>query len=474
MNDELKPDLPQAAENAQPEQTVSEQTLSEQASPEQLRSAPPQPAPFVNLEKQAPPPVAPATPVGNPFASLLPPTPQPAEEWPPEEPPRSGTRLILAVAITVFVMLFLFAGYCIYRDVQRGTTSGGYRAGDIVEVSIGVQHKPEVDEDYVDENGRYSTEGLATAVRPSIVEIYTYKDDKTASPIGSGSGIIISKDGYIVTNAHVLEGGGFLQVRLDRDDVYAAKLVGRDAKTDLAVVKINAQDLTAAVLGDSDEVLLGEEVVAIGNPAGLSGSISNGIVSGLNRKIRTETTSYEMTCIQTNAAISPGNSGGALVNMFGQVIGITSSKYVNSSYEGLGFAITINEALPIIQELMEQGYISGRYRLGISFLETTSPYTKYNFEQEMGFPLPESMTEGVWIREIAAECDISNTELTVGDFIMKVNGKDVHDYDSLIAALGDSKAGDTVSADCIRLNKTGGQHAFSIRFKLMEDTSGDF
>ncbi len=132
---------------------------------------------------------------------------------------------------------------------------------------------------------------------------------------GSGSGIIITEDGYIVTNTHVLDGMEKYVVNTYDNKSYTAEIVGRDAKTDISVIKIDAENLSAAVLGNSDEVNQGEAVVAIGNPAGLTGSITDGIVSGLNRKIKTDATSFEMNCIQTNAAISPGNSGGALVNL---------------------------------------------------------------------------------------------------------------------------------------------------------------
>ena len=148
------------------------------------------------------------------------------------------------------------------------------------------------------------------------------------------------------------DGKAFTVITADEEE-YPASVVGSDNKTDIAVIKVDKTDLPAAVIGDSDEVKLAKRGCHR-QSAGLSGSVTNGIVSGLNRKIRSDATGFDMDCIQTNAAISPGNSGGALVNMYGQVIGITSSKYVNASYEGLGFAITINEVLPIVEELIQQ------------------------------------------------------------------------------------------------------------------------
>lgn len=159
------------------------------------------------------------------------------------------------------------------------------------------------------------------------------------------------------------------------------------------MLKISGTGLSPATLGDSDEVLVGEQVIAVGNPAGLSNTVTDGIVSAVNREIRSDSTGFEMKCIQTNADISPGNSGGALVNMYGQVIGITSSKYISSYYEGLGFAITINEAKPIIEELISNGYIGGRFRIGIVMIDMADPSKIATIREDLGYSLPEDFTE---------------------------------------------------------------------------------
>lgn len=395
---------------------------------------------------------------------------------------------VAILLVLIFILISAFGVYCIYSDIQSErkaydtvSNSGGF--------SLKLNGKPDSpDIEYVSENGRYTTEGLAEHIRPQIVEIYTYNSADTDMVISSGSGIIISDDGLIVTNTHILDGtavNGFQptdsgNIKADRFVVvtndgsqYEAEIAGRDAKTDIAVIKIGASGLPCASLGDSDETVLGEEVVAIGNPAGLSGSITNGIVSGLDRKIKADSTGFEMNCIQTNAAISPGNSGGALVNMYGQVIGITSSKYVNSSYEGLGFAITINEAKPIIEELISQGYISGRIKIGIAFYETYNMYTYEIFKEKYNRDLPEKLA-GLWITEISSDCDIAHTELKEGDFILSVNGQKVHSYDELNAVLDGKKAGDVMKAECARIEEDMNITYFDIEFKLMEDVSGDY
>lgn len=342
------------------------------------------------------------------------------------------------------------------------------------DINLSVVPKPSPDsENYTDSNGKYTSEGIAAAVRPSVVEIYTFSDKNYEQIYGTGSGIIMNTDGYIITNAHVLENSQALTAVTYDGSEHKASVVGRDAKTDLAVVKIDADlSLVPAEFGNSDEVVLGEQVMAIGNPGGLAGSITGGYVSGLNRKIKADSTGFEMNCIQTDAAISPGNSGGALVNMYGQVIGITSSKYVSSSYEGLGFAITINDAKPVIDELISNGYVSGRYKIGITFYG--KGYAAAAFETETGFDYPQDI-DGILITSLDDKCDISGTELQPWDFITEIEGKTVTDYDSVMDALEGKKADDTVKAHAVRItDKNGGRKEFDIQFRLMPDTSGDY
>lgn len=329
-------------------------------------------------------------------------------------------------------------------------------------------------ENFVDENGRYTTEGAAAAVRDSIVEIYTYSDPFRATLKGTGSGVVLSDDGYIVTNAHVLLADGYHDVHTSDKKVYNAKIIGRDAKTDIAVIKINNAELQPAILGNSDEVMVGEQVIAVGNPAGLSNTVTDGIVSATGRKIKSDSTGFEMNCIQTNADISPGNSGGALVNMYGQVIGITSSKYVSSSYEGLGFAITINDAKPIIEELISNGFIGGRFRIGISLIDMSTKTKTDEIKAKLGFDYPEDFT-GIYIDSIDKSCDIANTELKEGDFITAINGKSIKTYDELYDAISSAYGpGDKVPATAAHVYKDGNVDYYNIEFELMPDTSGNY
>lgn len=372
-----------------------------------------------------------------------------------------------AAFLSVFtvILVFLFAVYCIIArafDLKEGFYSPETKTT----IILGLNPRP-AEEALTDETGKYTAAGICALVGPSVVEILNFSDNTYSVPIGSGSGIIMSEDGYIVTNAHVINKGKYVKVMLSDEAAHTAEIIGYDSKTDIAVIKISPQGkkLTVAEFGNSDDVVQGEQVMAIGNPGGLTGSISGGYVSGINRMIRADETGREMNCIQTDAAISPGNSGGALVNMYGQIIGITSSKYVSSSYEGLGFAITINDAKPIIEELVANGHISGRFKVGISFYSITAEHSK-----ESGLP------EGLLISSVDESCDIASSGLRKDDIIVEVEGTPVTDYHTFTEAIisKGKGAGDTVTARVVRIDENKKEQTFEIKFKLMNDTSGDY
>lgn len=255
---------------------------------------------------------------------------------------------------------------------------------------------------------------------------YYYQDPSASDGIveqGSGSGIIISSDGYIVTNNHVIEGAAEITVILNDGQEFAAELVGADSKTDLAVLKINKTELPAAVLGDSAKAVAGELAVAIGNPLGqeLAGSVTVGVVSAVNRKLQVD--NKTLTLLQTDAAINPGNSGGALVNQYGEVIGINTVKLSTTGVEGLGFAIAISEAKPIIENLKSNGYVSGRPLVGISVSST-------NYGLSVGSVSPGSAAEKAGIKK--------------DDLIIKVDGTAVKNKETLNEMRDAKKPGDTM------------------------------
>ena len=215
-----------------------------------------------------------------------------------------------------------------------------------------------------------SIQDVASIVQPSVVAITT--EQMVSSEIwfggsyiqsGAGSGVIISQDGYILTCAHVISGANNITVQLNDDTTYPATVIGQDSTSDIAVIKVEATGLTPAVIGDSDALVVGEDAIAVGNPLGtLGGTVTNGIISALNRQVTVE--NNNMTLIQTNASISPGNSGGGLFNGNGELVGVVNAKSGSDEAEGLGFAIPINSAMSTAKELIENGYVK-RPVLGI-------------------------------------------------------------------------------------------------------------
>lgn len=277
---------------------------------------------------------------------------------------------------------------------------------------------------------------IAQKVTPSIVGVKTYTtyNNYWGQPIsgqGSGSGIIFREDGYIVTNYHVIENASSVSVTLGDGNEYEAQIVGSDSSSDLAVLKIDKTGLPAAQFGDSDELQVGELVVAIGNPLGYENTVTDGIVSGLNRQLTNYTDT--MTLIQTNASINSGNSGGALVNSKGEVIGINSAKLVASNAEGMGFALSINEVKPILEELVSKGHVSRPY-LGVSI------NSQYQIDEETAQKYEVPM--GIMIAEVMQGGPAEKAGLRSGDIIYKVDDTLIQSFDDLSDIIDNSKVGD--------------------------------
>ncbi len=291
-------------------------------------------------------------------------------------------------------------------------------------------------------------------VRPSVVGVAT-ESFQTYSTGSTGSGIILSEDGYIVTNNHVVEGGDNVSVTLDNGETYSADLVGADAKTDIAVLKIEAQNLQAAEFGDSDQVEAGEAAVAIGNPMGLEGTATAGIVSAINRNIVVNGAS--MTLIQTDASINPGNSGGALINEYGQVIGVNSAKISVENYEGLGFAIPANQVKPVVEELIEKGYVSGRPLAGLSGRNLSAMAAAF-------YRLPQ----GVLIDQVDPKSDAALKGLAAGDILIGVDDIRVETVAQACSLRDRHKAGEMMK---LTFYRQGAGETQEINVKLMEDAN---
>ena len=315
-------------------------------------------------------------------------------------------------------------------------------------------------ENTVSTDGKLSATEVYKMTSPSVVGIVQYQTSYSFEAAGSGSGIILSDDGYIVTNAHVIEGAEKVKVVLYNEEEYEAVIIGADNQTDIAVLKIEAKNLVEAEFGDSSQVEIGETVYALGNPGGLSlqSSFTDGMISGLNRVITTDDSIYSMTVLQTSAAINPGNSGGALINEYGQVIGITSAKIISTDYEGIGFAIPTQTAKPIIEEIITKGYISGRAKLGITGTTVDSVTSRYY-----------NVPEGVQIITIEPDGCLYGTEAKVGDIIIGFKGEEITGMEDLQAMLAKSTPGDEVEIVLYRYSATGmNDKTFTVKVKLAE------
>ena len=247
---------------------------------------------------------------------------------------------------------------------------------------------------------------------------------------GSGSGIIITSGGYVVTNEHVISGATEISVILNSGEELAATLVGSDEKTDIAILKVETdKELTAATLGDSSEVEVGELAVAIGNPLGqeFAGSVTAGVISAVNRTMTIDNRTYNL--LQTDAAINSGNSGGALINKYGEVVGINSVKLSQTGVEGLGFAIAISEVKPIINDLMSTGYVKGRPLVGITVAET-----RY----------------GLFVSGVTEGTGAEKAGLLEGDMIVKVDGETVKTSSELNEIRDKKKPGDKLKFSIFR------------------------
>lgn len=360
--------------------------------------------------------------------------------------------IICLVALLAIVMLLLAAGHKNDDKEIAGTPSGSG-----VTVNINVAPHPADDSLYADkETGLFTTVGAAEQVLPSIVNLYGYTDTSIAA-YNEASGIIISEDGYIITNAHAVEDIKRFKAKLHDEREFEATVVGIDTRTDLAVLKIEADDLMPAVIGSSDDMKQGEQVIAIGNAGGFNDTVTVGYVSYVNREIQSYT-NYPITCIQTDAALNFGNSGGALVNLYGQVVGIVVSKYSSTGSENIGFAIASDFAVPIAEDLIEKGYVSDRPRIGIMYSLITPEYAAQL-----------DVKPGMLISEISPDCDVANTDLQKDDIITELNGKQILTAQDVKDFQNTAKAGDKVTAKVYRKTITGEVTEFEIEFTLEQD-----
>lgn len=400
----------------------------------------------------------------------------------PEKKKKSGSKLWLGILIGVLATAVMAgvvgtAAYSLgvkmgaaHRNPSSSATSENNVAdsvadsvvGDVGEIIDNLEESPVTDTTIpTDPNVRLSYAQVAEKLQPSVCTVlsYYYK-----SSYGGGSGIILSEDGYIVTNAHVIYDEDYPDLKITvkvygHDGEYPAEIIGYDEKSDIALLKIDVTGLIAAEIGNSNALVVGDEVVAIGTPLdeAYAGTVTNGIVSGLDRVI--DDTETATKYIQTNAAINPGNSGGPLVNMYGQVVGINTAKIVMEGYEGMGFAIPMDSILDIISQLQTKGYIE-RPALGM-MCQTVAE----NESQYYGIP------QGVRIVSLAGNSDLVG-KVEIYDIITEIDGVTITSVGDLTLILDEHKVGDVIELTMYRRKKSATEEAmtYKVQVTLLSDS----
>ena len=362
---------------------------------------------------------------------------------------RKGLKVLAVIACCALFLAAIGFGVAGLNSLVTvdGTTSTNSQqiVGDNSAPELVINNKPTGAVGIIDNTNALSGDRVFEKVSPSVVGVVVYSSQTNTVASGEGSGIILSADGYIVTNEHVIQGAKLIEVVLNNSERYTAKLMGYDKQTDIAVIKIDAENLVKAELGNSDELKPGEVVYAVGNPGGMefANSITDGIISGVDRLITNSSTGYVMNCIQTTAAINPGNSGGALVDTYGRVVGISVAKLSSVAYEGRGFAIPISECVELMDDLIKYGDIKGRPLLGITYYSISSEAANF-----YGIPA------GLKVETIDPESDAYAKGLKTGDTITAMNDQKVETSSEVFDIMSKCKAGDTVKLTVYRKGQT--------------------
>ena len=426
---------------------------------------------------------APTAPASTPYAQPSPaPYGQPYTPQAPEAKPKSrGSKafmIVLIVLLAVFsIGFFMLCGYLL-RDYFASSLSPVTPTSPSQETTLPEGDTPSniipsdknenpYSKDTVidlvplpsdkDDTSKYTTQYAYNIISDSTVGVVCYVKGNNTAVKSQGTGIIISEDGYIVTNSHVIGDSKTLyDVRVTTVDgtSYEAIVVGYDSRTDLAVLKVNGKNMKAAAFADSDEAYIGQDVIAVGNPGGMDfqNSLTKGILSAKDRKLNLST---QVSFLQTDAAINPGNSGGALCNLHGQVIGVTSAKISSDAYEGMGFAIPSRTVKEVVDDLVAQGFVEGRVRIGITGQAVTSAMMQY-------YDIPS----GILVSSIDEDGPCADTELEKDDIITMFDGKEIKSFSDMYNYLAEHKAGDKVTLTVYRMET---DETFEIEITLMAD-----
>lgn len=360
-----------------------------------------------------------------------------------------NTNGLFKIVITLLVVASLGMNVFLFTKVNKSSSSGSSSNKNATVENVNYDVKS-------------STTDVIEKVNSSVVGVLVYANG-TAS--GSGSGVVYRVDGktaYIITNAHVVSGATDVQVVFSNKESVNATIVGSDTYSDIAVLKLTADfDMTAIKCGDSSLLDQGETVLAIGSPLGIeyAGTVTQGIVSGIDRTVSVDLNDdgqedWDMNVIQTDAAINPGNSGGALVNMAGELVGITSMKLSNTSVEGMGFALPINDVITSVEQIIENGKVT-RPQIGISGV-SLSGYSSYQLRY---YRINTDLTDGIYVSRVTSGGAASKAGIQEGDIIIKFDGKEVTTYKSFLTELYSKEPGDKVS---VVVNRNGTEKTIEV------------
>ena len=345
------------------------------------------------------------------------------------KPKKSGSGSVVVVMLLLFAVLL---GFSVGRLSEKIGVTEQETEGQVYNDIIKTMSLYGNDEDEL------SIKDIAKLTVNSVVEISTETVVRGTFlgqfiTEGGGSGVILTADGYIVTNYHVIDDARKITVKLRSGEEYEATLCGKNSEKDIAVLKIEAEGLQPAVFGDSSKLEVGDTAVVVGNPLGsLGGTVTDGIISAMDREIDLDGT--KMNLLQTNAAVNPGNSGGALFNGKGELVGVVIAKSAGSDIEGIGFAIPINDIKDTIADLKKHGYVKGKVQLGVMLIDVTSKQLMQTYRvDEMG----------LYVQSVMDGSDAEIAGVKAGDRIVRFGGKEIANADELKAVLAGMKAGDS-------------------------------
>lgn len=408
---------------------------------------------------------------------------------PDGKPPKGKTSRAAKIIITVLVVCIAVAAVAIGLSVSGVIGNGSNSSDNKTSQSAGdTQLNDSQDVPLTGDDDNYTVAGVAKTAMDSCVGITVYSNQTGAydffngygqsnssgsesTKSGEGSGVILKEaDGktYILTCAHVISEGDSFKVTLNDGTEYDAAMVGFDSQTDIGVLAIDATGLKAAEFADSDQLVVGEQVVAIGCPGGLEfmNSVTSGYISALDRPV-SSSIGYDNECIQTDAAINPGNSGGALFNMQGQVIGINSSKIASTEYEGMGFAVPCATAVSVADSLIKVGYVEGRAKIGVTYNSLSSYNNASSIISALAQEGFEDAAGTMVISSVSDDSDLKNKDIQQYDMIVAVNGKTLTSTDVMTSVLSESSPGDTVKLTIARIENNR-INTFEVDCKLIE------